>query len=308
MKAHLILIVFLVTGIGLAQPDDGRVSPRVITMPVEDSAVTLLHLGPGYTTTVKLPEEISSIVVGDPASFKAEHSQAEPRLVFLKPITSQPSESNALITTKSGQEVALQLVSAGKGTGKAQVDFFVEYRPFESVLVGSSNPRSFLIAETLPTQQASTSSPPVLGEKPDLVTQELEGEKNLSSPSWQGEEVRAAVGASVKHDHQTLLAFSILNSSKRTIELLPPQIELTGTGHGSGGKRIKAEPVPVSEYRLTSRRLAPGERADGVVVFERPAFKESSERLQLQLAQADQVDRPILLPVPFTAATQGGTQ
>ena len=308
MRAHLISIVFLIAGIALAQSDDGKVIPRVITMPVEDSAVTLLHLGPGYTTTVKLPEEISSIVVGDPASFKAEHAQAEPRLVFLKPITSQPSESNALITTKSGQEISLQLVSAGKAVAKAQVDFFVEYRRFESVIVGLSSPRSFLIAETLPTQQSPSSSPPVLVEKPDPVAQVLEQEKNLSSPSWHGEEVRAAVGASVTHDHQTLLAFSILNNSKRTIELLPPQIELAGTGHGSGGKRIKAEPVPVNEYRLTTRRLGPGERADGVVVFERPAFKESSEGLQLQLAQADQVDRPILLPVPFTASIQGGAQ
>ncbi len=59
---------------------------------------------------------------------------------------------------------------------------------------------------------------------------------------------------------------------------------------------------------MTARRLAPGERADGVVVFERPAFKESTEKLALQLAQADQVDHPILLPVPFTAATQGEAQ
>lgn len=308
MRAHFISIVFLIAGIGLAQTDDGRVFPRVITMPVEDSAVTLLHLGPGYTTTVKLPEEISSIVVGDPASFKAEHSPAEPRLVFLKPITSQPSESNALITSKSGREIALQLVSAGKGTAKAQVDFFVEYRRFESVLIGSPNSRSFLIAETLPAQQAQSCFPPVLVEKPDPVVQELEREKSLSSLSWEGQEVRAALGASVKHDRQTLLGFSVLNGSKRTIELLPPQIELTGTSHGKGGKRIKAEPVPISEYRLTTRRLGPGERADGVVVFERPAFKESSERFQLQLAQADQVDRPILLPVPFTAGIQGGTQ
>jgi hypothetical protein len=38
------------------------------------------------------------------------------------------------------------------------------------------------------------------------------------------------------------------------------------------------------------------------------AFKESTEKLQLQLAAADQVDRPILLPVPFTATIQGGVQ
>ena len=116
------------------------------------------------------------------------------------------------------------------------------------------------------------------------------------------------MGASIKQDHQTVLGFSVLNSSNHTIELLPPQIELSGSGHGNKGKRIKAEPVPISEYRMTTRRLAPGERADGVVVFERPAFKESSERMQLQLTQAEQVDRPIFLPVPFTASSQGEAQ
>ena len=108
--------------------------------------------------------------------------------------------------------------------------------------------------------------------------------------------------------HQTILGFSVLNSSKRVVELLPPQLELSGDAHGKSGKRIKAEPVAVAEYRMTTRRLAPGQRADGVVVFERPAFKESSERLQLQLAEAEQVDRPILLPVPFTATSVGGTR
>ena len=32
-----------------------------------------------------------------------------------------------------------------------------------------------------------------------------------------------------------------------------------------------------------------------MVVFDRPNFKESTEKLFLQIAQADQVDRPILI-------------
>lgn len=306
MRVHLILITYLLMGI--AQAQESKVIPSVTTLEIEEGTVTPLHLSPGYTTSVRLPEEISSVVIGNPATFKAEHSEAEPRLVFLKPITAQPSESNALITTKSGQEITLHLVSGGKGAANARVDFLVEYRRQQSFLVGPSDRQSFLIAETHPIQPAASSSPPRSPEKPDLVARELEKQKSVSTPVWEGKEVLAAVGASVKRDHQTLLGFSILNSSSRTIELLPPQVELTGTGHGNGGKRIKAEPVAVSEYRMTTRRLAPGERADGVVVFERPAFKESSEKLQLQLAQAEQVDRPILLPVPFTTDSQGGAQ
>jgi hypothetical protein len=305
MRVHSILIACLMAGIGVAQTQDSKIMPSVTTVPIEEGAVTLLHLGPGYTTSVKLPEEISSVVIGNPATFKAEHSDAEPWLVFLKPITTQPSESNALITTKSGQEIPLHLVSAGKTSASAQVDFFVEFRRPQSLLVHSDS-QGFLIAETRPIAQSASIKTPALLEKPDLVARELARQTSLALPAWEGKEILAAAGASIKRDHKTVLGFSVLNSSNHTIELLPPQIELTGSGHK--GKRIKAEPVPISEYRMTTRRLAPGERADGVVVFERPAFKESSEKLQLQLTQAEQVDRPILLPVPFTASSQGEAQ
>jgi hypothetical protein len=304
MRVQFILIVCLMASIGVAQTQDSKVVPIVTTVSIEEGTVTLLHLGAGYTTSVRLPEEISSVVLGNPSTFKAEHSEAEPGLVFLKPITSQPSESNALITTKSGQEIILHLVSGGKAAANSRVDFFVEYRRPQSFLIGSSDRQSFLIAETRPIPSAVSSSPPARPEKPDLVAQELEKQRSLFSPNWEGKEVLAALGGSVKRGHQTVLAFSVRNSSNRTIELLPPQIELTGTGHKNGGKRVKAEPVAIFDCRMTTRRLAPGERADGVMVFERPAFKESSEGLQLKLAQAEQVDRPVLLPVPFTASSQ----
>ena len=144
--------------------------------------------------------------------------------------------------------------------------------------------------------------------KADPVADELEAQEGISTPTWQGKELHAAVGASVRSGRQTIVGFSILNNTKETIELLPPQIELVGSARGRKDKQIKAETIPISEYRMTNRRLAPGERADGIVIFERPAFKESAEKLDLQLARADQVDRPILLPVPFTAASQGGVQ
>ena len=307
MRVHLSLLVWLMATIGMAQMENGRVTPSVTTVLIEDGAVTLLHLGPGYTTSVRLPEEISSVVIGNPATFKAEHSEAEPRLVFLKPITTQKCESNALITTKSGREITLHLVSIGKASN-ARVDFLVEYRRPQSLVIDADR-QSFLISDTRPLSLVTpVEAAPAHPEQSDLIAKRLEQQKNSPSPAWEGTELLAAVGISVPHNNQTILGFSILNNSKRMIELLPPQLELSGTRHGSGGKKIKAEPIPITEYRMTARQLAPGQRADGVVVFERPAFKESSEKLQLQLAEAAQVDRPILLPVPFTAGSQGGAQ
>jgi hypothetical protein len=310
MRVHLIVIVYLMAVIGVAQTAPGQIVPTLTTARVEDGSVTVLHLAPGYATSVRLPEEISSVVIGNPTNFKAEHSEAEARLVFFKPTTSQPSESNALITTKSGQEISLHLVSTGKGAANAQVDFLLEYRPPQSVVI-SPDRQTFLIADTRPLSSESPANPAdafVHRSPPDSVANQLEKQKSLPSPVWQGKELIVALGDSLETNHQTILGFSILNDSKRVIELLPPQLELTGNAHGNGKKRIKGNPVAISDYRMTTRRLQPGQRVDGVVVFERPSFKESTEKLQLQLAEAEQVDRPILLPVPFTASSQGGAQ
>ena len=50
---------------------------------------------------------------------------------------------------------------------------------------------------------------------------------------------------------------------------------------------------------MSRRRIGPGERADGVVVFNRPPFKQSNETLFLQMAETGAVDRPALAPIGF---------
>jgi hypothetical protein len=103
-----------------------------------------------------------------------------------------------------------------------------------------------------------------------------------------------------------LVAYSVMNTAEHWIEVLPPQVELNSPNLDSDKKKDKkkarqilAEQVPVTDYRLNARRLALGERADGVVEFSRPNFKQSKDRLLLQLATASEVDDPLLLQVPF---------
>jgi hypothetical protein len=43
-----------------------------------------------------------------------------------------------------------------------------------------------------------------------------------------------------------------------------------------------------------------------VVLFDRPNYKQSTEKLYLQLAQADNIDRPVLIHLPFTPPVAGG--
>ena len=104
------------------------------------------------------------------------------------------------------------------------------------------------------------------------------------------------------------VTFNIANNSLRTVELLPPQVQLSGTAKQKHHKAIKAEPVAVKDYRLAARRLPPGATTEGTVVFERPAFKESREQLLLQIAQAEEVDRPVLAPIAFVAPAKGAAK
>jgi hypothetical protein len=142
-------------------------------------------------------------------------------------------------------------------------------------------------------------------EKP-AVTNNLDLQSHEQKPHWQGKELRVAVGAITETDQQMAVAFSVLNASTRTIELLPPQIQLAGTSRKRHGRPVKAEPIAIKEYTITGRRLLPGASANAVVLFERRSFKESAVQLLLRIAQGEEVDRPVVVPIAFVAPVEGG--
>src|SRR5246127_2517645 len=98
---HLTALCFLTSG-GMAQNEPPQA--HIVSLTLDPQNVTVLHLHPGFVSSVRLPEEVSSVVLGDSAAFKGEHSEAEPRLVFFKPSTPKPASTNALISTRSGRE------------------------------------------------------------------------------------------------------------------------------------------------------------------------------------------------------------
>ena len=309
MKICWIFVYLITVTAGFAQVDPPPpVLPdaRIVCLTLDTQTVTVLHLRPGYVTSVRVPEDVSSVVLGNPSAFKAEHSDAEPRLVFLKPTTPTPDETNALITTKTGREIALHLVTVGKADDGGPVDFLLEYANPPGIFIGASEP-SFVIADSVPISPASRSAIPV-ADVPERGPQKLLRHQAQSHPHWQGKELRVAIGRVTENQDEMTVAYSVLNSSPRTIELLPPQVQLSGTSKGKHGKPVKAEQIAVYDYTMTIRRLPPRARADSVVVFERPSFKESREQMMLQVAQAEEVDRPVLVPIPFVAPLSGGAR
>ncbi len=309
MKICWIFVYLITLTCGFAQVDPTLpVLPeaRIVRLALDTQSVTVLHLRPGYVSSVRVPEDVSSVVLGNPGAFKAEHSDVEPRLVFLKPTTSAPGETNALITTKTGREIALHLVNPGNSTRGGPVDFVLQYDIPRGFFVDPSR-RSFVIADT----RGFTPDPvPATPDSGTSVTanRELLRQQSEPHPNWQGKQLRVAVGRITENEQQMTVAFSVLNASSRTIELLPPQVQLAGTSKDKHGKPVKADPVAIKDYATTARRLPPRGRADAALVFERPSFKESREQMLLQVAEAAEVDRPVLVPIPFVAPLEGGTK
>jgi hypothetical protein len=299
---HLILIGLL--PLNLAAGQNELPQARILNLSVDPAQVSVLHLRPGYVSSVRVLEEVSSVVLGDPGAFKAEHSEAEPQLVFFKTTTAKPSETNALITTKSGREIPLSLVSAGTSDPN-EVDYVLTYERPRSFLITSDH-SSFVVGDT---QVLLAGDPPANPPLPNAAVkerQQLQNAERLENPHWEGKLLRVAVGSTKEKGQEMTVSFAVLNTSSRTIEVLPPQIQLAGTSKDKHRKAIKAEPVAIKDYWISMRKLAPGAKADGVVVFERPSFKESNEHLSLVVAQAEEVDRPVLAPIVFVAPVTGG--
>lgn len=285
--------------------------PTVIDLTVSGSTVTDVHLRPLFTTTIRLPEPVTSVAVGAPTLFEVEHSDEEPRLVFVKPSTKEAATSNLVIALQSGQEISMRLLSDGS-TGTTPVDFEVNYQPRQSFLIGST--------DTVAATAVSAQEPP---RRISFIDQTLKRQSDVATPDWisgsggdaknpdhraPGRPMVAALGEVRERGERMLVAYSVVNTTDHWIELLPPQVELNSPNLESDKKRdrkkrqqILAEQVPIADYRLNARRLAPGERADGAVEFSRPGFKQSKDSLLLELATASEVDDPLLIPVPFVA-------
>ncbi len=298
---------------------DAAVSARVATVTINPSEVTLLHLRPEFESTIRMPEEITSVILGSPGTFKAEHSEAEPNFVYIKPITREPAQSNLLIATRSGQHVTLELISEGAGTnaGGAPVDFLIEYRMSRSFLV-TADPAAPVIPKMAEKGRRTASAGGQIdsGSTPlSALDEEFERQQLINAPKWtkwDKQEIETSIGDVRQWNNETVISYSVFNGSDQPLEIVPPQIQMTGHKAAKRGKRdgkgIIADQLEIRDYRLSTTRLEPGGRADGVVVFDRPNFKQSTEKLFLQLAQANQVDRPVLIRLPFTPPLSTGHQ
>ena len=338
-----LLCFFVVTGAASAQVP--KVEPRIVTETDLEGKVTVVGVAARYVTAIRLPEAVNSVVVGDPSAFQVEHSEREPRLVFVKALSPKPSETNLLISTAGGHEVSLLLSSRGESDSpdRTHVDFLLKYEALRGFFVAPSAFPFALVGPTVPLTEArgidgreikKLSKPgdrassvfsavgdpvPTRGDSSteDIQSRDLDqfleqqervplpvlyGE-HVGEESERGDRVRAGVSRVIDGGQQVVVLFSVVNPTRHTMLLMPPQVQLGG--RTTSGKLIRhekwstAEQLQVLEFRLNRRRLGPSERADGVVLFERPPYKQSNEMLLLQVAESGAVDRSALAPIGF---------
>ena len=311
--APLVLLVSL----PLFAADTGTPA-RVVTLTIHPGEVTVLHLRPDFESTIHLPEEITSVVLGSPGNFKAEHSEGEPEYVYVKPIKSEPSQSNLLISTRSGQHVSLELINDGSAGGATPVDFLLDYKPARSFLVSEVTPEA---ASAVPGATSShiraatrpNGSAPSEGAPPSALELEYQQQQRINTPDWskwENKQIETSLGDVRQWENQVAVCYSVLNPTDHAVEIVPPQIQISGQSQQKKGKRkkganITADQLEIRDFRLSTTRLEPGARADGVVLFDRPNYKQSSKKLFLQIAQADKVDQPVLIRLPFTPPVAG---
>ena len=315
MKVRWFIPIALLIPLRLSATD-AAVGARVATVTINSKEITVLHLRPEFESTIRMPEEVTSVILGSPAEFKAEHNEGEPEYVYVKPITKQAAQSNLLIATKSGQHVTLELVSDGTGIPNQSqpVDFLIEYRSARSFLISSDSGTPTMPAAPgkIPVHEINSADAGSGSAPLSSLDEEFRLQQKVNAPKWtkwEDKQIETSIGDMRQLSNETVISYSVLNSSDQPVEIVPPQIQITGRTatkkKKKEGKGIISDQLEIRDYRLSATRLEPGGRADGVVVFDRPNFKESTEKLFLQIAQADQVDRPILIRLPFTPPISG---
>jgi hypothetical protein len=337
------------------------VRPQVAGRAIHEGQVATVYLAPRFATAIRMPDAVNSVVLGDPDSFTAEHSEREPQIVFVKPTTTKAAQTNLLISTIHGYQANVLLISPGESTGtQPNVDFMMRYRPTGRFVIEPSAP-SVGIAQTvalptpdqtteprgLPSPSQSRISTSTGATRPtvepasfnpgriETATENaapadvrpaarntdtalgldalLERQRQAPLPALYGEKpgttppgkqiLKAGVSEVIDQGKEVVVLFSVVNVQDHAVELMPPQVQLGGRMKKGTIRHhfvwSNSEQLPVEDFRMSQRRIGPGDRADGVLIFQRPSFKQSNETLLLQMADSGAVDRPALAPIGF---------
>jgi hypothetical protein len=309
-RIFYILLLVILSGSLAAQTKNTR--NRNASRTVFEGQPASVRLAPHVTTTIRLPEPVNSVVMGDSNLFQAEYSPNEPMLVFARPMALGVAQTNLVISTILGRQFILLLRSLGASGDQSElgVDLLVTCQAAQVRFIEETFP-SAIISETVNLISATHPPPRPYGivsasesEKPlDVILNRQRGKR---IEKLYGDGIRVGIGQVAEDGSRLIVSFSVMSSKSEPAELVPPQVQLSGQTKSGIFRRTRwtmVQQLPVETYQMSERRLHPGGRIDGVVVFERPPIKHSTEKLMLQIADSAAVDQPTLAPISFRQTT-----
>jgi hypothetical protein len=157
-RVFCISLLVILSGSLAAQTKNAR--NRNESKTVFEGQPASVRLAPRVTTTIRLPEPVNSVVLGDSNLFQAEYSPSEPLSVFARATGSGAAQTNLVISTVFGRQFILLLRSMGASgdPSEAGVDLLVRCQPAQVHFIEETFPAA-LISETVSLSSAAHPRP-----------------------------------------------------------------------------------------------------------------------------------------------------
>src|SRR3989442_5768148 len=231
-KVFCISLFIILSGSLAAQTKNTR--NRNASRTVFEGQPASVRLAPHVTTTVRLPEPVNSVVLGDSNLFQAEYSPNEPMLVFARPMGLGVAQTNLVISTIFDRQFILLLRSLGASGDQSElgVDLLVNCQAAQVRFIEETFP-SALISETVNLGSAAHPPPGSNGivsasesEKPlDVILNRQRGQR---IEKLYGDGIRVGIGHVAEDGSRLIVSFSVMSSKSEPAELVPPQDQLSG--------------------------------------------------------------------------------
>src|SRR5437867_413428 len=223
-KIFWLLPLLIVSGSITAQTKNTRAWNASRT--VFEAQPAMLRLAPHMTITIRVPDPVNSVIVGDTNLFQAEYSPNEPLLVFARPVTSSVGQTNLVISTVGGRQFVLLLRSLGASADETEagLDLLVTCRAAGAFFIEDTYSAA-LISETVHLDSAAPF--PLRPEPKDLTAEsgsELELDEIVRRQARQsiekphGDRIRVGIGQVTEHGSRLIVSFSVINSQSEPIE------------------------------------------------------------------------------------------
>jgi hypothetical protein len=138
------------------------------------------------------------------------------------------------------------LINDGSAGGATPVDFLLDYKPAQSFLVsevtpepGSTNPDTSVsparAAVTRPNHSAASEEAPS-----SALELEYQQQQRINTPDWskwENKQIETSLGDVRQWENQVAVSYSVLNPTDHAVEIVPPQIQISGQSQQKKKKR-----------------------------------------------------------------------